>query len=429
MVAKIICMASAKGGTGKTVLTATFGAFLVALGKKVLLIDTDAATNGLSLLYFKEVGVQNEDAIAKNRKPSGIYELVDSNDPAEIVILNSGVHLIPATYLFRNTENIPLDAYKSSLSRTLLSMRDSYDYIFLDAQAGSDPYAQVSISKKISDEVIIVSEYDPMSSAGVERLKGLFREDLTYDRTWLLLNKMLPEFVKSFSNFLEVARYISPIPWDADVVRAYARRRLALDLENGNDFTLAIIQTLKSLLGDTISTELQSWTKQKAALISQPIEDQYKDIEKELQFILKEKYELEKRAENKKIIAKLGFIISSFSTVIILSGIYLHIFLISDWRFQIFFITFSIFTIIFARYLTKDEINKNFYMSESRIRRTQERLENRLDKLDSLRSGDLETLLKYRSGKYDASGNIEREYTNRYESIPENRRKRKRKSF
>ena len=422
-------MASAKGGTGKTVLTATFGAFLVALGKKVLLIDTDAATNGLSLLYFKEVGVQNEDAIAKNRKPSGIYELVDSNDPAEIVILNSGVHLIPATYLFRNTENIPLDAYKSSLSRTLLSMRDSYDYIFLDAQAGSDPYAQVSISKKISDEVIIVSEYDPMSSAGVERLKGLFREDLTYDRTWLLLNKMLPEFVKSFSDFLEVARYISPIPWDADVVRAYARRRLALDLENGNDFTLAIIQTLKSLLGDTISTELQSWTKQKAALISQPIEDQYKDIEKELQFILKEKYELEKRAENKKIIAKLGFIISSFSTVIILSGIYLHIFLISDWRFQIFFITFSIFTIIFARYLTKDEINKNFYMSESRIRRTQERLENRLDKLDSLRSGDLETLLKYRSGKYDASGNIEREYTNRYESIPENRRKRKRKSF
>ena len=157
MSAKIICMASAKGGTGKTVLTATFGTFLASLGKKVLLIDTDAATNGLTLLHLKEVAMQNEYAIAANRKPSGIYELGKSKDSPEIITLKTGVHLIPATYSFINTENIKLDIYKSSLHTTLLSMKDSYDYIFLDAQAGSDLFAQVSMSKDVSDEVIIVS--------------------------------------------------------------------------------------------------------------------------------------------------------------------------------------------------------------------------------------------------------------------------------
>src|SRR5207244_1355802 len=132
-------------------------------------------------------------------------------------------------------------------------------YIFLDAQAGADPFAHVAMSKGVSHEVIIVSEYDPLSAAGVERLKGLFREDLTYDRTWVLLNKMLPDFVQSFSDFMEVAKYASPMPWDADVVRAYARRRLALDAEKGNDFTLAVMQTLKSILGPDIETDLDIW--------------------------------------------------------------------------------------------------------------------------------------------------------------------------
>jgi MinD-like ATPase involved in chromosome partitioning or flagellar assembly len=405
MGAKIICMASAKGGTGKTVLTATFGTFLAALGKKVLLIDTDAATNGLTLLYFKEVALQNEYAIAENRKPKGIYELVKSNDPVEIVTLKTGVQLIPATYSYLNTESIPLDAYKSTLSKTLSSMRDSYDYIFLDAQAGSDPYAQVSISKNISDEVVIVSEYDPMSAAGVERLKGLFREDLTYVRTWVLLNKMLPDFVKSFSDFLEVAKYLSPIPWDPDVVRAYARRKLALDLDYGNEYTLAVMQTIKSLLRDTISAELQSWTKERAAVISQPIEDQYKDTEKELQTLIKEKYKFDKKNENRRSYTTI-LLLSTFA--IMAAGIikFTGFGTIND--LPLVFIIIIIITtfILFIKSKYIDDENTDIYLSQSRIRRSQERLEERLRKLEALKAGDLETLVKYRSMNPDQSGNI-----------------------
>jgi cellulose biosynthesis protein BcsQ len=54
-VSKVICFASAKGGTGKTTISATLAKFLVGLDKKVLLVDMDAVTNGLTLLYVEEM--------------------------------------------------------------------------------------------------------------------------------------------------------------------------------------------------------------------------------------------------------------------------------------------------------------------------------------------------------------------------------------
>ncbi|MBF0611027.1 MAG: ParA family protein [Magnetococcales bacterium] len=55
MTAQVICFASAKGGAGKTILTASFGSFLADLKKKVLLIDCDWSTHGLTLLYLEPV--------------------------------------------------------------------------------------------------------------------------------------------------------------------------------------------------------------------------------------------------------------------------------------------------------------------------------------------------------------------------------------
>ena len=162
--------------------------------------------------------------------------------------ISAGLHVLPASYSFENTEDVPLETYSSALHSAVRTYRETYDYIFLDAEAGSDEFAAVAISEGVSDRVVIVSEYDPMSAAGMERLKAISRDDMQYHRTWVLLNKMLPEFVKSFRDFMEVARYLSPIPWNAEVVRAYARRSLALDLAEGNEYTLAIVQALRSLL-------------------------------------------------------------------------------------------------------------------------------------------------------------------------------------
>ena len=47
---KIILVASGKGGTGKTSLTAAVGTALAGLGKKVLVVDGDCGLRNLDLV-------------------------------------------------------------------------------------------------------------------------------------------------------------------------------------------------------------------------------------------------------------------------------------------------------------------------------------------------------------------------------------------
>ena len=286
-------MASAKGGSGKTVLTVTLGTFLVKLGKKVLIADTDAATNGLSIFNLKALTRGKSQARADNIVPLGIYEVGPNVGSPYIIKLDTGVDMIPATYEFKNTEGLDGQALKDSLATTLSQIRGDYDYIFLDAQAGSDVYAQISLDPAISDEAIIVSEYDPVSAAGVERLKTLFKDSLNYERTWILLNKMLPEFVKSFSDFMEIVRYLAPIPWDAEVVRAFARRQVPILSAQATEYTLAIMRTLQTLLGEEIASDLKQWREDQTEMIRKPLDNKIKDTELEMQSFLKYKRDLQ----------------------------------------------------------------------------------------------------------------------------------------
>src|SRR5438270_1352581 len=149
----VICMASAKGGSGKTVLTATFGAFLAAIGKRVLAIDTDASTNGLTLMFLKETLKRAEVAISNGHGPEGIYEgTKDFGFEPVVVPTNIGMDLLPATYAFGNTELVPIPLFEQNLRNVLRYARTRYDFIFLDAQAGADSIAHVAMNRANSDQ-------------------------------------------------------------------------------------------------------------------------------------------------------------------------------------------------------------------------------------------------------------------------------------
>src|SRR5690348_11897997 len=102
---KIICMVSPKGGSGKTLLTCSFASFLNSLGKKVLIVDVDPITNGLTLFYLKEMYSQLKIAVSEKRRPSGTFDMKKGLTPLEIVKLPDGVHMIPATFSFLKTES------------------------------------------------------------------------------------------------------------------------------------------------------------------------------------------------------------------------------------------------------------------------------------------------------------------------------------
>ena len=294
MGAKVYCLASAKGGSGKTIIAASLAGFLCRVGKKCAIVDCDAATYGMTLLYIVEVAARSGDG------KRGVFDLTyapnGNDDIADgIVTLNNGVDLMPATYRFSSRLDPEEDIQADVLPRVVEVMRPNYDLIFLDAQAGSDRYSRLSMNRSLSDEVIIVSEYDPLSAAGVERLKRVADGDLDYDRTWILLNKMLPEFVAKFSEFLSVAQYLPPIPWNAEVVKSYAERKTALDLERGNEYTLAIKRTIEALLGDYIRNDLDAWAEERADALKAPLDEQCQRAESELELALGAKRDLERR--------------------------------------------------------------------------------------------------------------------------------------
>lgn len=395
---KVICLASAKGGSGKTVLTATFATFLAGIGKKTIMVDVDQATYGLTLLYLTEVKKHADRAGNKGRRPRGLFDGLAQVKEGDVVKLKNEIDLIPATYDFREREEATIGELRAALQPLLMDLRRSYDFVFLDGQAGSSDLSRLAMSKDICDEVVIVSEYDPMSAAGVERLKGLLREELTYIRTWVLLNKMLPEFVKTFSDFLEVTKYLSPIPWDADVVRAYSRRRLALDMEYGNVYTLAVMQTLKGLLGEGIGSEIEEWAENRASNIRQPLEEQYRDAEMELEGLLKVKA----RDEEKRVMRRLRWVLAS--VVPLLGGIGLLMMgkldILTDWfgsysevviKIGIAFIIAITMILVITRFGMK---TGESLIAKSRFDRQKAFLENRLKNLEVLREANLETLVK-----------------------------------
>jgi MinD-like ATPase involved in chromosome partitioning or flagellar assembly len=317
MPARTICIASAKGGSGKTGLTATFGAFLSELGQKVLLVDGDFATCGLTLLYLKEVGARANVVHSMSRSPVGLCEAIAEPLACDEVELREGLSLIPASYRLPAVGVPSREITRQRLSSLLHDLRHRFDFILIDAQTGAAEMAQIAMSRKVADEVVVVSETDRISAAAVERLRAQLREDLTSDRASILLNKVPPsELANSPADFLENAKHLGPIPWETEVARTHARRGLALDTEAGNDYALSILRTLKGLCGESIQRQFETWVQSYTAVVRQPLEEQHVDAEKEMALLLSYKSRMKRRAQASRwvglLIAMTGIIASAW---------------------------------------------------------------------------------------------------------------------
>lgn len=284
--ATVICFASAKGGSGKTVTCSSFGHILVHLGKKVLLIDTDAATNGMSLLFLGNS--KSQSLILGTRGETGtevrlgLFEAAEDDGAVEpsIFPITDGLDMLPATYVTKQTDRVDPFLMGQLLKESIQKLRPEYDYILLDCQAGTDQFALNTIEN--ADHVVIVTEYDYISSLGVARMQQLFPNHFAPEKTWTLFNKMLPELAPEIGQFLSIARYLSPIHWDADVVRAFAQGQLAINMNSPNPYTLAVSDTMDSLLTSSIHSEIELWKKDKEESVRAPAREQLAVIDDNL---------------------------------------------------------------------------------------------------------------------------------------------------
>lgn len=305
----ITTFVSAKGGSGKTTTAAALGTFLSLLGQRVVLIDTDASTNGMTLLYLKQLLGQKKSAEKAQR---GLFDAEAGRMPNGILVSENLV-VVPATFSMAETDSISLDRFTENLDVTIRNP-GKVDHIILDAQAGSDMFARVAAG--VANDVVIVSEYDPLSAEGNERLKLLFGPTIDVSRTWTLFNKILPDFASLVGDGLSVAKYLPPIPWDADVVRALVKRDLALDMSDPNAYTLSIAAIANSLFRDEVGAKIQDWKESVLRSNVDPLSEKIKDISKEIDNeLLSSRRRRIRRSIESNIIVASGTVISAVASV------------------------------------------------------------------------------------------------------------------
>jgi len=124
--ARIYTLVNQKGGVGKTTTTINLGAYLAALGQRVLLVDLDPQANATSCLGIDKRGIR-----------SGTYEAITSALVAEDSILHNQqfkLSLLPSSPALAGAEVELVNEFarESRLKQALQPVKDRYDYVLID---------------------------------------------------------------------------------------------------------------------------------------------------------------------------------------------------------------------------------------------------------------------------------------------------------
>ncbi len=164
--AKVIAIASQKGGVGKTTTTRNLAKGLAMYGKKVLVIDCDNQ-GSLTTCYG-----QSEDELNIT-----IYDLMmniiqdkDLPQDSEYIINVDEVDLIPANINLANIEInlVSVLGRETVLKQIVDTYRDKYDYIFMDCMP-SLGLMTVNVMTT-ADSVLIPANPEYLSAKGLEML-------------------------------------------------------------------------------------------------------------------------------------------------------------------------------------------------------------------------------------------------------------------
>jgi flagellar biosynthesis protein FlhG len=180
---EVYTFVSSKGGTGKTLIAASFAYLLRSCGWRVVLVDTDFATRGLSLYILgtsiesEEISLEPENCIAESillgTHPSAIHPrtIVRDGTTYDVVFANSDVYEGGAPeerLLGLGEEPLEGSAYRAFFSGLVEHLRKNYDYVVIDTRGGIDGSSVVPAIE--SDGFVVVMEADQLSLGQVHGL-------------------------------------------------------------------------------------------------------------------------------------------------------------------------------------------------------------------------------------------------------------------
>ena len=243
MTAKVVTIASGKGGVGKTTCVANIAVALAMRGQKVTCLDADIGLRNLDVV----LGLENRI----------VYDLVDVIEGRcrlrQAMIRDkrlTELYLIPAAQTRDKTAVSPSD-----MVRLCDELRPEVDWIMIDSPAGIERGFKNAIAA--ADRVIVMTNPEVSAVRDADRVIGLLEAEGKGPAS-LIINRLNPLMVRrgdmlSVDDVLDLLAIdlIGIVPEDESVVVA-SNKGMPLALDGKNKAGQAFQNIARRLLGEKI---------------------------------------------------------------------------------------------------------------------------------------------------------------------------------
>ena len=178
---EVIVVTSGKGGVGKTTTVANIGTGLAALGKKVVLVDTD-------------IGLRNLDVVLglENRIVYNLVDVIEGNCRLKQALIRDKrypeLYLLPSAQTRDKTSVTP-----DQMKKLCDELKNQFDYIILDCPAGIEQGFKNAIAG--ADKALVVTTPEVSAIRDADRIIGLLEADDLRD-IHLIINRLRMDMIR-----------------------------------------------------------------------------------------------------------------------------------------------------------------------------------------------------------------------------------------
>jgi flagellar biosynthesis protein FlhG len=227
---RVICVASGKGGVGKTNITVNLAIALSRRQKSVMLLDAD-------------LGLANVDVILGLYPTHNISHVIKGERTLEEIILTgpAGIRIIPASSGLEQMTALTR-AEHAGIINAFSELNDSLDVLLVDSAAGISETV-VTFSRASHDVVVVVCD-EPASVTDAYALIKLLSQSHGIDHFHILANRvptlqegreLFTKLVRVSDRFLDVTlSYCGAIPEDPQLGKAVQSQRAVVEAFPGS---------------------------------------------------------------------------------------------------------------------------------------------------------------------------------------------------